>query len=265
MQRITVFRRLSQIAFFALTAEWLAIGWLRCPFGVPFVRCASCPLPDCPGRWLLWPFVGLIAVSSLLLGRGFCGWACPMGLVEDALGKTPKPKATVSARFIRYDRWLKPLKYVALAAVLVLIWRLNYPDERAYAYVVRTPSVLNWEATWVATQLGRSDYLVRDAILVIVLVLTLLVARTWCRYLCPLGAILGLFNKFSLLALRRDMTRCTSCDKYPRECLQYTVPGTTDCIICGDCIQGCPSRAVSFGLRGTERRAAQEAAPAPQP
>ena len=69
MQPITIWRRISQVAFFVLTGEWLAVGWLRCPYGAPFVSCASCPLGDCPGRWLQPWFIGIAALSGLLAGR----------------------------------------------------------------------------------------------------------------------------------------------------------------------------------------------------
>ena len=258
MQRITIWRRISQVAFFLFTGEWLAIGWLRCPFGVPFVNCLSCPLTDCPGRSLMAPFLVLIGLSSLLIGRGFCGWACPMGLVEDALSKLPKPRWTARPWFAHVDRLLKPLKYVFLAVAVFLVIRLNYPPERAHAYVVRNPSVFDVEAIRVAWSLGAHAYQVRALNLVAALLLTLLITRAWCRYFCPFGALFSLFNKVCLLALVRRQVRCAEGGKYPRECLQHTVPGTTDCVVCGDCIQGCPHGDIGFALRRTKKKAAEE-------
>jgi ferredoxin-type protein NapH len=253
MQPVTIWRRISQLGFFLLTGEWLAIGWLRCPFGVPFVSCQSCPSTDCPGRWLQLPILGLIGLSALSLGRGFCGWACPMGLIMDVLGKIPKLRATISARFTSTDRWLKPLKYVALAAVLYLIFALNVTDDRPYAYVVRSPSVFNLQAIALAQALGVVAYRVRMWIVIGVLVVALIITRVWCRYLCPLGALLGLFNKFSLFRIAREREDLPRCGKYPRECVQHTMPGTTDCVMCGECVQGCPRKLLRLRPRHRSR------------
>jgi len=265
MQPITIWRRLSQVAFFVFTGEWLAIGWLRCPYGVPFVSCTSCPLTDCPGRYLQLPFIGLIGLSALLSGRVFCGWACPMGLVQDALGRIRKPKGSMGPRFGRVDKYLKYLKYVALAAVIVLIFIHNEQWARPYDYVTRSPSVFNIGAIQVAWAMGGGTYKVRFVILMVALVGALFISRFWCRYLCPLGALISLFNKFSLLTIRRAWDWCRDCGKYPRECIQYTVPRTTDCVMCGECVQGCPAKALSFGLRGKAPKRAEVEGEADQP
>ncbi len=257
LQPITIWRRLTQIAFFVVTGQWLAIGWLRCPFGVPFYSCMSCSLTDCPGRYLQPFFIGLIAVSGLVFGRAFCGWACPMGLLEEALGRLPKPRWSKGLRFAKVDRILKWLKYAALVAVIVLIARLNYTPHRPYEYVVRSPSVFNLGAIGVAWQMEGGTYKATAIIFAVALVGALVVSRFWCRYLCPLGALLSVFNWFSIVVLRRDLSSCTNCGRYPRDCVHYTVPGTPDCVICGECVQGCPEGAIA--VRGRiGRRPAQE-------
>ena len=150
MQPITIPRRLAQTAFFLLTGQWLLVGFLRCPFGVPFVCCTFCPLQDCTGTFLQVPFLGLILLSGILLGRAFCGWACPLGYLEDALGRLPKPRIERRRWFSAVEPWLRGLKYVALATVVWLVLRTNFPAERAHPYVVRSPSFLNWESVVVA-------------------------------------------------------------------------------------------------------------------
>jgi ferredoxin-type protein NapH len=249
MQRITLVRRVSQIAFLVLTGQWLAIGWLRCPYGVPFVSCMSCPLRGCPGTWLQPYFLVVIGAASVVIGRAFCGWACPMGLIEESLGRVVNPRLERLRAFAGVDRWLKWLKWPALVGVIYLVLALNYPDERAHAYAVRTASAFNLDAVKVAWDMGVRAYWVRAIILIGALVAALIVLRAWCRYLCPFGALLGLFNKVSLIALRRDEEHCRNCGLYPRDCVHHTTPGTTDCIICGDCLQGCPHDAISLRVR----------------
>ena len=250
MQPITIWRRISQLAAFVITGEWLAIGWLRCPFGVPFVSCPSCPSTDCPGRYLLIPTAVLLGLSALLFGRGFCGWACPMALVEDVLSKVPKPGRGFKDRWARADSLLKWLKWPMLALVVAAVFIYNYqPEHRSWEYVVRTGSIFNLEAYKLAWAMGGGAYAIRFALLIVALLGGLLITRFWCRYLCPLGALLSLFNRFSLFGLRRDLDTCVCCDKYPRECIQYTRPGSGDCVLCGDCVQGCPAKSIRWGLR----------------
>lgn len=250
MERITLVRRASQIAFLVLTGEWLTIGWLRCPYGVPFVSCMSCPLRGCPGTWLQPYFLVLIGISSLVIGRSFCGWACPMGLIEEAVGRVPRPRLERLKGFARTDGALKLLKWPILAVVVYLIFALNYPEGRGHPYVVRTASAFNLDAIGIAWAMGVRAYWFRALILAGALVGALVVVRAWCRYCCPLGALLGLFNKLSFIKLSRDESRCGNCGKYPRDCVQHTVPGTTDCIICGECVSGCTCGAIGFRLRG---------------
>lgn len=249
VQRVTIWRRLVQIAALAVTGEWLVTGLTRCPFAVPFVSCTACPLTECPGRYLPVPAIGVALLSALLAGRVFCGWACPMGFVEDLLGRIPKLKALTCPPFARVERWLKPAGYAVVLLVVYLVVTVHLSAERPYPYVVRSSSVLNLDAAESAVALGAAQYRVRLWILVPVLVLSVLVTRFWCRYLCPLGAVLGVFNRFSWFAIRWERQDMPHCGKYPRECIQHTTPGTSDCVLCGECMQGCPRRLLSWRPR----------------
>lgn len=258
MKKITIYRRISQAVFFGITGTWLAVGTLRCPFGVPFVSCQSCPSTDCPGRYLQLPFIALAGLSGLLFGRAFCGWACPMGFLMDVAGKVPKAKATVSKGFTKLDRWLKPLKWPALVAGIYLVFALNLTEARPYPYVVRTASVFNLEAVGVAQELGFPAYAVRMWLLVGALAGGLLVSRVWCRYLCPLGALLGLANRFSLFRILRRREDLPRCDVLPRDCIMHTTPDTTDCVVCGECVEACPRANLQLRMRYGRHRPAED-------
>ncbi len=257
MQPIVLWRRLVQTALFVLTGQWLYMGWVRCPFAVPFVSCGSCPLRDCWGTWLQNWFVWALAAVALLLGRAFCAWGCPMGLVEDALAALPRPRAlcrwAASSRVARLgrglDACLKPLKWLSLAAVVWFVFHLDMGAERAYPYVVRSASTYAMEPARIALGLGSSHYAIRLWVLAAALVLGLVVTRGWCRYLCPLGALLGLTNRVSVFGMHRDMAKCTDCGRYPRECPQGTTPGRTDCTVCAECVQGCGRDAITLAPR----------------
>ena len=258
MKKITIFRRVSQAIFFGITGTWLMVGSLRCPFGIPFVSCQSCPSTDCPGRYLQLPFIGLVGLSGLLFGRAFCGWACPLGFLMDIVGKVPKLRATVSKRFTSLDRYLKPLKYAALVATIYLVFALNLTEARPYAYVVRTASVFNFEAVRVAQMLGNPSYAMHMWILIGALVSGVIVSRFWCRYLCPLGALLGILNKFSLFGIIREREDLPRCDLFPRDCIMHTRPESTDCIVCGECAEACPRGILALRARYSRSRPSED-------
>ena len=241
-KRIPFFRQFVQLGALAVTGEWLAVGALRCPYGIPFMSCTHCPMRVCPGTWLQPWVIGFIVISGIVGGRVFCGWTCPMGVIQDLVGRLPKPRAVRRPRFGRADRWLKGLKYIMLAVTVAGFYLLN---ER-FAIPVRGNA--NWSLDAIRVSWLTYDAYSRVRVIVIVsgVVLGLVVTRAWCRYLCPLGALLTLGNRMSLLRLRRKESLCTCCQKYPRECRTYTTPGTADCVLCGDCIEGCPSGAIGF-------------------
>jgi ferredoxin-type protein NapH len=243
---IAPIRQVVQLGALALTGEWLWVGALRCPYGIPFMSCGSCPIRVCPGTWLQTWVIGFLVISDAIAGRVFCGWACPMGAVQDLLGRVPKLRALTRRRFGRADRYLKGLKYVMLLLTIAAFYLLN----QRFAVPVRGHSNWSLDAVRVAWLTYDAASRVRVIVLVAGVVLALGLTRVWCRYLCPLGVLLTLGNRISLFRLRPDRALCVDCGKYPRECRTYTTPGTPDCVICGDCIEGCARGAI--GIRTAE-------------
>lgn len=243
-------RRLVQFALFFVGGKWLAIGFLRCPFAVPFISCTSCPLAECPGRWLQPFYILGIVLLAFFTGRGFCGWACPMGFVQDALGAARKPRATAPrSTFARFDRLLKWLKWPVLFLVLWLYAHYNLAPSRPYPYVVRSSHYLSLEPLQVAASLGNPAFAIRYVIFAIAIVGALLVVRFWCRYFCPLGAILGLANRLSLFKMGVVSDRCRQCYTCLDACPMATTPSSTDCTWCTDCMNECEHRAIVVGHR----------------
>jgi polyferredoxin len=239
---IAPIRQVVQLGALAVTGEWLWVGAFRCPYGVPFVSCTHCPMRVCPGTWLQPWAIGFIAISSVIAGRVFCGWACPMGAIQDLLGRIPKLRALRLPRFGRADRWLKGLKYAMLGLTVVAFYVLN----TRFAIPVRGHANWSLDAVRVSWLTYDPYQKARVVVLVAGVVLALALTRVWCRYLCPLGALLTIGNRIGLIRLSRDMDRCAGCGRYPRECRTYTTPGTADCVLCGDCIEGCPEGAIGF-------------------
>jgi len=238
-------RQLFQIGALILTGEWLFVGTFRCPYGIPFMSCGSCPMRVCPGTWLQTWVIWLLVISGLIIGRGFCGWFCPMGTVQDWLGKIPKLKKFKKPKFSPIDRWLKLAKYPMLVITISAFYLIN----TRFTVPVRASSNWSLEGIRVAWLTYDPVSHIRVIIILAGVVLAIFLTRAWCRYLCPLGALLTIGNKISFLRLKRNPTTCKNCGNYPRECRTYTTPNTADCVICGDCIEGCTHNAIRISIK----------------
>ncbi len=109
-------------------------------------------------------------------------------------------------------------------------------------------------------------------ILVGICLLSIKVYRPFCQYLCPLGAIYGWFNHFSLVKIWREESACSHCRACERACPMALsveeISSSPACIRCGDCVAACPEQCLHFvgkrmGEKGGSRadgRAAGEGA-----
>lgn len=94
--------------------------------------------------------------------------------------------------------------------------------------------------------------------MVLILAACVFVYWSFCRFLCPLGALYGLFSKIALLGVKVDAELCTDCGACVRACpTDIRKAGDSECIHCGNCIDLCPVNAISFCagklvLRGPE-------------
>ncbi len=234
---------------------------------VPGLNCYSCPgaLGSCPigslqavlgSRNYKFSFyiLGFLMMVGAVFGRFVCGWLCPFGLVQDLLHKIPFPK---KLRKLPGDRWLRWLKVVLLVLFVILLplfvvdiigqgdpWFCKYvcPSGTLTAGLplVATNPALQAAVGWLFAWKGL--------ILAVVVLLSIVVYRPFCRYLCPLGVIYGLFNPIAFYRLRVDEEKCTSCGACQRACkLDIPVwrkPNSMECIRCGDCRRACPHGAI---------------------
>ena len=237
---------------------------------VPGLNCYSCPgaFGSCPigafqavisSRNYQFTFyvTGFLRFFGALFGRFVCGWLCPFGLFQDLLYKIPFVK---KLRKLPGDRWLRLLKYVILAGFVIVLplivldivgqgqpWFCKYicPSGTLFAgipLVASNPalqSALGWLFNWKVT------------VLVVLLLLSVAVYRPFCRYLCPLGAIYGLFNPVALYRFRIDAQKCTQCGACQRACPMgipvQSAPNSPECIRCGKCKAACPHGAICSG------------------
>ncbi len=222
--------------------------------------------------WVSLPLytLGFLFIFGALLGRFICGWLCPFGFFQDLLYKIPFVK---KLRKLPGDRALRWLKY-ALLAVLCVILPLTLTNivgqgSPWFCKLVCPAGTLQAGLPLVLFGEGYADaagmwFIIKVTILIVIIFLSVITYRPFCRYLCPLGAIYGLFNPISLCRLRLDKNKCINCGACEKACKLGVVPqknpGSPDCIRCGDCVSVCPRGALSgLPVRNKTGKSAREA------
>ena len=91
-------------------------------------------------------------------------------------------------------------------------------------------------------------FLWKFALLVFLILLSVAVYRPFCRYLCPLGAVYGLFHPISFYRYQVNEELCTNCGRCREVCKMdievWKNPNSLDCVRCGDCLKSCPHQAL---------------------
>jgi len=224
------------------------------------------------------PALGVI-ILTLLIGRFFCGWICPLGTTLDVFHRLFLRKLKMRVpRVLQNPKW-RNLKYYLLAAFGIsallgtqFIWVLDPLAIVTRSYALTLYAYFNWlaDSTFnVLYQLpgisavsepvyaflqGRvlalsppiwRMHLVFFAIFLVIILLEVFYRRFWCRNLCPLGALLGGLARFSLL--RRVVSgRCTECGVCQPKCRMGAIEGegktylSQECAQCMSCVYACP-------------------------
>lgn len=211
-----------------------------------------------PGA-LVWG-VALILVT-IVFGRVFCGWMCPLGTLQQAASRFLSPRSRrESLRVNRYRRWYA-IKTYLLTALLVgaLAGSLQTGLLDPLALLARGLASGLWPALpggkpvpggWLAATLLLS-----------VVVASRFIPRLFCRAFCPLGAFLGIFARFSLFRIQRTGDACTSCTLCTFACQGADEPlgehRVAECHVCLNCTDACNQGVISY-------RFLAPAAPAPR-
>lgn len=173
--------------------------------------------------------LGSLLIVTLVAGGFFCGWLCPVGAVQDWLyglrRKVFKKPLEIPRRV---DRVLRYLRYVVLALVLYMtianttLWFESYDPFKVLFH-------FKLETTAAFVVLGAF------------LLLSLLIERFWCKYLCPLGAILSPLAKIGLIKVKTTQ-ECAGCNLCLRQChMGLEKIGQNGCTQCLECVTSCPT------------------------
>lgn len=194
------------------------------------------------------PAAALILVAALLtallLKRGFCSWVCPVFPLSEILWRLGQ---RLTGRTFAPPFWLdlplRSLKYLLLGFfTFQILWLMPLPGLRAflsapYHKIADIRMLLFF-------QHPSATFLVFLGVMVL---LSLFVQMPWCRYLCPYGALLGLFSMLSFSKIRRNEHYCIRCGLCSSRCTAWLpvmhkrVVRSAECYGCYRCVQNCPA------------------------
>jgi polyferredoxin len=232
-----------------------------------------------------WIAVGTVLLIGAVVGRAFCGWVCPIGFIQDIVTNLKGRLDIVSPRTHRSSRRLKYLLLfgtLLISGSLALALTFNAVSGAAYktalgvlasgpfiaispdgtlfgtvptlvgmarenfaSFLARPPTI---QQVWAQLTTVPPLLALRILILVGFFGAAWRVPRFWCRYVCPTGAMMAIFQKYSFAGIRRDPVKCTKCPHCEVKCpmqisildLPWEKFNDPECIMCMECIDACP-------------------------
>ncbi len=195
----------------------------------------------------IWSLFMLVIITTLIFGRLYCGWLCPFGAVIELLFDLK--------RYIekRYKKTLgKEIEFEIIEDKKIVKSLRKY--ESFYRYIkffliiiiLISPSLILIEPFQYIFYITQTE--IKFVIyLLLILIICIIFVRLWCRYLCPLGAFLGLFSKISFLNLQILQEHCFRCEICKTICPTNAIIEknnklqilNTECILCNKCRQNC--------------------------
>lgn len=224
---------------------------------------------------------GITLLLTLAVGRAWCGWLCPLGTLLDWIPSRRRNRKKLDIpTYWRQGKniilftillvavtgnltllFLDPITILfrTIASVVVPLTNsaVTVAEELLYEVAVLRP-LLEWFDSLIRSSLVTYQPFYPPNLLIAllfagVLVLNAIRPRFWCRYLCPLGALLGLVSKISLVRQRVNGEQCTKCFRCAIECPTAAikperefVAEPTECTTCLDCMEICPTQAITF-------------------
>jgi polyferredoxin len=245
----------------------------------------------------------ITVVVTLIFGRWFCGWFCPFGALHNffsslrggSLKEKIKDGGYSAGQKTKYyililllvaavvganlAGWLDPFSVFYRSMTMAVFPAVNAGVQHFFDFIYRVnPGIGSVRLTAVSEPIyrwlryyllaiGQPHYfwsMVFGVLFGVVVVLNFFRARFWCKYICPLGALLGTVGKNPLLRLKVDAEKCHDCNVCLVDCQGGADPNgginwkASECMYCLNCQSGCPSDAVTFqfeipGVNGSEK------------
>ena len=187
-------------------------------------------------------FFGII-LMSLIVGKSFCSWLCPIGFLSELIGdfgqKIFKKKIKLP-KFLDYP--LRTLKYLMLGFLFYSVFFLM--STLAVKSFLDSPYNLVSDIKMYYFFADISGFSL--IVITFLFLLSIPVRNFWCRYLCPYGALLGILNFLSPTKIKRNPVSCTDCGLCNKACPSFIKVDkvktvlSDECTSCFNCIDACP-------------------------
>lgn len=198
---------------------------------------------------------GIILLYCIILGRTICGYLCPAGLLQELLYKikTPKLKKSKVTRILSYTKYVLLFVLVIGVPLMYALQENNMPVPAFCKYICPV-GTFEGGVFLLMPESNSSYYSMLGAlfswkflIMLLIVLSSIFIYRVFCRFLCPLGAIYGLFNKLSILGVKVNKEKCTNCHACVNVCkMDVKEVGDHECINCGECIDVCKHDAIKW-------------------
>ncbi len=230
---------------------------------VPGINCYSCPgaVGACPigslqgsfsaGKSTMFYVGGILLLYCILFGRMICGWLCPFGLVQELFYKikTPKLKKSPVTRVLSFFKYIVLVFFVFIVPIMYAFKDTPLP---AFCKYICPAGTLEGGIGLLANKVNDSYFSMlgplftwKFLLLVGISVACVFIFRMFCRFVCPLGALYGLFNRISVFGVKVEDHKCTHCNLCVNKCkMDIKKVGDAECISCGECVGVCPTKAI---------------------
>lgn len=197
--------------------------------------------------------IGIIILYGILLGRLICGFLCPFGLIQELLYKIKSPKLKKN-RITRILSYFKYVLLVFLTVIVPILYGLRNVPLPGFCKYVCPAGTIEGAFGLLSNKINEGElarlgplFTWKFALAVSVIVGSVFIFRVFCRFICPLGALYGLFNKFAILGIKLDKPSCVDCGLCISKCkMDIKEVGDHECINCGECVDVCPTKAISW-------------------
>ena len=225
--------------------------------------------------------IAVLVMLTLVFGRIYCSVICPLGIMQDLFGWMGKRARKNRYTYSKAKTWMRIIFFIAMVLAILMGMGTVVQLLAPYSAFGRIATMLLqpvwiWGNNVLASIAEHYDsyafysvdvwlrslpvLLVAVATVVLLAVLAWRNGRTYCNTVCPVGTLLGMLSRFSLMKIRFDEGKCRNCSLCTKNCKAscidfktHTVDATR-CVVCGDCIESCKFGALKYRLEVRGKR-----------
>lgn len=194
--------------------------------------------------------LGLTLFFGIFLGRIFCGWICSFGAIQEGAHwvgyKIFRKKLVINEKI---DKYLRLIKYPLLFIILYFTYKTATLIIRPFDPWATYGHIFS------GIEEVLTDFTGGFIVLVSTIIGSLFIERFFCKYVCPLGAFLGIIRILNINKITRDKSSCISCKMCNKICsmnidiMNKEKVKSAECINCFDCIEVCPTKKDTLKLK----------------